>query len=244
MKRDNLVLILLLVIIVVLATLCGYFAFQQSFAFVELTDSLKIRDEYASFNGVVNLKYEKEYLEVQLKDENPFIYKSEDEIIKILEGGTGLLYFGFASSPECRSMISVLEEAADEMSLKEIYYLDIENIRDFYVIDQNDKLLKEKDGSLGYYKILNLLDSYLREYKIFAKDGNYVDTLEKRLYAPTVVAVLNGNVVGFHEVTAQTENDGFGSLTDEERNSLKKIYVDFIDSIFPNICQEGSKKLF
>jgi len=231
------ILIGLLVIIGVLALVCGYFAFQQQEVQETKTDALKIKEEYASLNGTINESNKKNYKDVNLSDDNPFVYKTEEEIVEILEKGTGIIYFGFKRCPWCRSMIDILESAAKEKNIGEIYYLDIETIRDVFSLDENDKLVKEKEGSSNYYKILNLLDSHLTEYFLTGKDNKKIDTKEKRLYAPTVVAVSNGEVKMIHEATVSTQKDPYVELTSEEKQDLKSIYLKLIDTL--TVCNEG-----
>lgn len=239
MKKDNLILISLLVIIIVIAVTCGYFGFKQTEEETLLTDALKIKEEYASLNEKVNEKNNKKYPIVNLQDNNPFVYKKEEEIVEILEKKTGVIYFGFKSCPWCRSMIGVLESAAYETNLNEIYYLDIENIRDVLSLDENEKVIKEKEGSSNYYKIIKFLEPKLRDYTLITKNNKSVSTNEKRLYAPTVVAVENGEIKGFHEVTVPTQKDGYQELNEKEKEELKKIYVDLINTISAGVCNEG-----
>ncbi len=240
MKKDNIILIGLLVAIALIAILCGFLAFESKEEQKELkTDAIKIKEEYASLNNQIIESNKKTYKEVNLSDKNPFVYKTEEEIVKILEKETGIIYFGFNSCPWCRNMIEVLESAAEEKSLGEIYYLDIKNIRDVLSLDENNKIIKEKEGSSNYYKILNLLDAHLREYTLKTKDNKTIKTGEKRLFAPTVVAVENGEVKKIHETTVSTHKDPYTEMTEKEKEELKNIYENLIDSISINVCNEG-----
>jgi len=133
MKKDNIVLISLLGIITIIAVVCGYFTFKNQEKEIK-KDAIKIKEEYASLNDVTNEKNKKKYPEVILEDSNPFVYKTEEEIVEILKNGTGIIYFGFKSCPWCRSMIKELETVAKKENIGEIYYLDIENIRDVLVL--------------------------------------------------------------------------------------------------------------
>ncbi len=240
MKKDNLILIGLLVVIVFLAVLCGYFAFQkQDLSQKEKTDALKIKEEYEAFNDTVNENNKKNYPEVHLSEENPFVYKSEEEIVNILENGTGIIYFGFAKCPWCRTLLPVLDEAAKELNIGEIYYLDILNIRSVLSLDENNKIITEKEGTSNYYKILDLLQDQLRDYTLTTKEGKKVNTNEKRLYAPTVVAVSNGQIKGFHEATLPSQKTGYEILTEKEKGELKTILVDLLKSVSIGVCDEG-----
>lgn len=94
---------------------------------VENTDALKFKEEYESLNGKDNL------IEVSIKENNPMIYSDIDEVVDIMNNKSGLIYFGNAKSNGCRDMISILIEAAKQTGLKQIYYIDVNNI------DENDE---------------------------------------------------------------------------------------------------------
>lgn len=239
LKKDNMILIGLLILIVLVACVCGYFAFQKSESETEnKTDAIKIKEEYASLNDKINESNQKQYKTVNLSDENPFVYKTEEEIIKILESKSGIIYFGFKSCPWCRTMISVLEESSKEENLSVIYYLDIENIRDVLSLDENNKIITEKEGTSSYYKILELLDQALEEYTLVGNDGSEVKTNEKRLYAPTVIAVSNGTVESIHVGTVSSQSDPYKDLTEEEETELKEIYKEMIEIVTSLQCDD------
>lgn len=239
LKKENLVFLGLLGIIVVIACCCGVLAFQKEEQEVILSDAKKIQEEYAKYNNETNESANRTYPLVELNENNPFVYKSEEEIIEILEGKTGLIYFGFPECPWCRSILPVLEEAAIENKVAEIAYLNIENIRDVLELDENEKIVTTKEGSNNYYRILKLLDDYLEEYTLTDEEGNEIKTGEKRLYAPTVVAVSNGKIVGFHSGSIETQKNGYEPLTAKEKEELKKIYTDMIEKMSEGTCNEG-----
>ena len=84
-----------------------------------------------------------------------------------------------------------------------------------------------------------MLDEYLDEYILTGKDGEEVGTGEKRIYAPTVIAVSNGEVTGIHVGSVSTQESGYDTLTDEEKEELKDIYSELIDSMNVGMCNEG-----
>ncbi len=239
MKKDNYLLVGLLGIIIVIALICGFFAFQNMKKETKDTDAIKIQKEYNELNGKVNESNKKEYPIVNLSDDNPFIYKTEEEIVKILESGTGIIYFGFKNCPWCRTMLPILESAAKEENIGEIYYLDILDIRSTLSLDENNKVVTEKEGSNDYYKILDLLKENLNDYTFTGSNGKTISTGEKRLYAPTVVAVQNGVIKAFHEGTVNSQKDGYDTLSEEAKDELKNIFKELVTSINYGICTEG-----
>ena len=83
------------------------------------SDALKFKKEYEAYNGKVNESNGKEYRTVNIKEDNPFIYKTADEIVNMMnEKKTFAVYFGFDTCPWCRSIIESMMES------DEIYVLD------------------------------------------------------------------------------------------------------------------------
>ena len=78
----------------------------------EETDSKKFKEEYP-----------------QVSEFNMFTYKSADDIIKILEHGTAIVYLGFPECPWCQAYVPMLNEVADSEGLEKIYYYNILNDR-------------------------------------------------------------------------------------------------------------------
>ena len=153
---------------------------------------------------------------------------------ELFKNGTGLVYFGFNSCPWCRSMIEVLLETVNDDT--PVYYVDVKEIRSTYEVSKN-KLKEVKKGTDGYYKILEKLDEYLSDYKITSDDKEYV-AKEKRLYAPTVIALKKGEVVGFHEGTLESQEDPYLGLSEKEKTSLTEIYKDMLSKTKDGVCKD------
>ena len=238
MKKENWFFLGLLGVIVIIACGCGFLAFQKVEDTPVITDAVKIKEEYEMLNEKINDNNLK-YPTVTLSDDNPFVYRSESEIIDILNNKTGVIYFGFSSCPWCRSVLPILEDAAREVGLAQVFYLDIQNIRDVLELDENDKVVTSKEGSNGYYQIVELLDEYLSEYSLTNEKGEEISTGKKRLFAPTVVGVLNGEIVSFHEGSLDSQKSGYDTLDDKEKEELKKIYVELIQKTLEGTCNEA-----
>ena len=203
---------------------------------VKITEDEKaFKEAYESLNGTKNSS-DKEYLKVSIPDKNLVTIKTDEEIIDVLENGTGVVYFGFNSCPWCRSLVETLITTAKDNNVKDIYYVDVLNIRSSYEV-KNKKLNQTKEGTEGYYKILDALDEYLSEYKITSEKKEY-DTKEKRLYAPTVVVVNNGEIVGFHEGTVASQTDPYLGLNDDEKKELTDIFKEMFLKINSDSCNK------
>lgn len=146
---------------------------------VVITDAEKFALEYSSVTS-----------------DNVFVYRSEDEIIKILENGTGIVYLGFPECPWCQKYVTYLNEVAKESGISCIYYLNILEMR--------------KNNTENYQKIVSLLGDNL----LFDDEGN------PRVYVPDVTAVVKGEIVGHdNQSSVVTEEDG----TPEEYWTEKKV---------------------
>lgn len=227
LKKDNIYLIVLLFLIIILALSLSFLAFEKEESKTVKTDAIKFKEEYELLNDKVDEEGNIIYQNVNLNAENLFVYSSEDEIISLLENGTGVIYFGYANCYNCRSIVPLLNKAGEELSIEKIYYLDIYNIRDKLELDENDKIVTQTEGSNGYYKILKLLDKYLPDYTLTNKSGKEISSNEKRLLAPTIIGVKNGQIVGYYE-SKKFSNEALTTSEQEEieielKNIIEKV---------------------
>ena len=183
------------------------------------TDSVKFKTEYEEYNGKKNFM-DKEYLKVSISDKNIVQYSTYDEVFSILEGKSGVIYFGFPTCPWCRNLVPVLLDAAEDAGIDTIYYLNALEERDKKSLDENGEIVVEKEGTKEYYQLVEKLDSVLGEYE------GLNDSSIKRLYFPTVVFVKDGKIVGSHIGTLDSQTDPSIPLTDEQHDELKEILVD------------------
>lgn len=239
MTKDNKMFLILIGSIVVIAMMCGIFAVQKESKEVKQTDAEKMAEEYSVLNDTKEEESGSTYPTVNLLEDNLFIYKTEDEIVDILQNKTALIYFGFPTCPWCRTLVPILEEVGEEKDLSAIYYVNIKDMRDTMELDSEGNVVVASDGSPDYYKILEKLDAYLPEYELTDNDGKKVDTGEKRLYAPTIVTVSNGEVTGYHKGTVDSQKTGFETLSDADRKSLKETITKMVQSMNDGICTEG-----
>lgn len=169
-------------------------------------DQIKFKKEYENLNNQ-KLENNNKARKVIIPGNNPIIYATAEEISKKIDNKeTFAVYFGFSKCPWCRSIISNLLKAAKDLNVKKIYYIDVENIRDIKEF-KNDKIKTTKKGSNGYYKLLKSLDNILDDYKITDKNNTEISVNEKRIYAPTIVGIVDGK--------AQKSTTGISSLQKE-----------------------------
>ena len=152
--------------------------------------------------------------EYTLVDENnKFVYADIDEVIDILEDGTGIVYLGFPECKWCQQYVVYLNEVAKDRGISKIYYY---NIRE-------DREKNTKD----YQKIVSLLKEYLEE----DEDGN------PRVYVPAVTFMSNGKILGFDDETAYDTkgyDDPSEYWTDKTVENLKDRLNSYLDK--SNMC--------
>lgn len=239
MEKDKKVLLGIIGIILIAAIIIVIIVIKDNRKVEYRADALKFEKEYETLNNEGNSYNDKKYLELDIDKENIVTYASEEKIVKILEDGNGVIYFGFPNCPWCRAMINPLLETAKENGVKKIYYLNIIELRDSYKVEDK-KVLRTKEGSDSYYKILDELSDYLSDYKITDVKGKEYATGVKRLYAPTVVMVKNGEVKAFHEDVVESLTDPYAGLTEEQDKELREIFHDMIAKYQGNTCtKEG-----
>jgi hypothetical protein len=76
------------------------------------------------------------------------------------------------------------------------------------------------NNEIDYYK-------HLTDYVVVFDDEEY-ETGEKRIYAPSVIFVRDGKVLGIHVSTVDSHEDPRKPLTDEQYEELFGIYEDYI----------------
>lgn len=163
-------------------------------------------------------KFASEYTQVQ--EYNVFTYRSEDEIIKILEHGTGIVYLGFPECPWCQAYVPILNEVADIEGLDKVYYYNI--------------LKDRQDNTEFCQKLVSILSDNLR----YDEEGN------KRIYVPAVISVVEGKITGFDDESSYDTlgfNDPKDYWTEERIKNLKLKLTNMISPVVENKCSECNK---
>ena len=187
----------------------------------EKTDAYKFKTEYESLNGKETGYKDNIYRSLNIAKDNKIIYSSAEEIVKKIDKNeTFVVYFGFSKCPWCRSMIENLISVSKSYD-QEVYYVDVLEIRD--KIEYKDGELKTTtEGDKNYMKLLDLMGDVLSDYKVTDSDGNEYDTNEKRIYAPNVVAVIQGKATKMVEGVSEDLKDPYGKITKKMNEESKK----------------------
>lgn len=201
------------------------------------SDAMKFKKEYESLNGTIREKDKQTIRTLSIDDDNPMVYSSCQDIIDRIENKeTFIIYFGFSDCPWCRSSIETFIESTKENNISTVYYVDIKEDRDeIEIIDS--QISKSKEGSTAYYKLLDLLEPVLDEYIV-----DETDTLEKRIYAPNYISILNGKPQLKIDGTSSLQSDGYQEINEEMKQDMKDQFQSLFDSIQIKACSTVEKK--
>ncbi|MBO5138159.1 MAG: hypothetical protein J6B89_00765 [Bacilli bacterium] len=206
------------------------FVFSATACSTNSDDALKFKDEYESMNGVVNEKTGKKTRSISIPNDNPIVYKSADDIVDAIENKeTFVVYFGFSTCPWCRSVIEEFMDVLSNVKIKNVYYVDVKEIRDILSLDDSNNVVIDSKGSDGYYRLLKSLNSVLDDYKLYDRDNNVVLAGEKRIYAPNIIYVKKGKIIGMTDGVSDKQTDGYMDLTDEMRRDSYNIFKELLD---------------
>lgn len=192
-------------------------------------DAMRFKEEYENLNDKKQSS-EKLYKTIAVDEQNPMIYASYDDIKKVITDGTGVIYFGFPECPWCRNAVPVLLEAAKETGIDKIYYFNALSIRDKKHLDEDGNIIVDDEGTKEYKELLELLYDDLGEYE------GLNDSSVKRLYFPTVVFIKNGEILGLHIGTVDSQTDSSVALTSAQTEELREIYSQYMLQVLGTMC--------
>lgn len=196
----NLKRFLLGTILIVIGLILLYFFFIKKDDNKE-TDAQKFRNEYSN-----------------VSDNNPFVYRNIDQIINILEKGTGVVYLGFPECPWCQAYVPYVEEVAKKVGIDKVYYFNI--------------LEDRKNNSEKYQKIVKILNEYIPN----DEEGN------KRVFVPALITVKDGKILLFNDETS-LDTKGYEKPEDYWKNEgsedLKLLFEKAFNEVKSNVCKSG-----
>lgn len=173
---------------------------------------IKVKDDKEE-EVLDNIKFAQEYTEVG--EDNLYVYRTNEETIKILENGTGVILIGFPECPWCQRYAVYLNEVAKDLDYEKIYYYNV--------------LEDRKNNTEEYKKIVSLIEEHLQ----------YDDEGNKKIFVPAVIALKDGEILGFDDETAW-DTKGFEKpeeyWNEEEVTSLKTKLNDMLTKSHPNMC--------
>lgn len=220
--KKKIIVIAIVLILVALAILAIYFSKNKS-----LTDAVKFKNEYESLNSLKDSEGNTKYMPIEINSSNPIKYATINEVLNIIDNGTGVIYFGMPICPWCRNMINILIDSAKESGINTIYYYNPKEIR-----DQN---------TTEYQELVQKLKDYLNTDTATQKetDANF-DASKKRVYMPDVFFIKNGKVLGHHLGTLDEQEDPKIPLTADQKQKLKEEFNSLMGKIKSDTCNDSS----
>ncbi len=214
---------LFMIIVTVLAAIVLVLNIQKVISNNSQTDGIKFKEEYEKLNGKKN-DQGKKYREITIDSKNKMVYKTTEEVLELIDKKKSfVLYFGFDTCPWCRSVVPTLVSISKELN-QEVYYIDVKDIRDTFDLDDDNKPKLVKKGSKDYSKLLEKLEPVLEDYTLTDSDNNEIKVGEKRIYAPSIVSVIDGKAKELTTGISDKQTDGYMKLTKEmEKDTYNKI---------------------
>lgn len=244
-NKDALVKILSTIVIALtlILVICFYGKYDKKD--VIETDAMRFKREYEALNDTTRESDGAKYNNVIVDKDNPFIYIDAKEALEIINDKDAIIYVGAPWCPWCRNAIPVLTEVAKKFNIKEVYYLDLDDEKSIWEVE-NDKAVKKIDGTKYYYQLLKKLGDRLRDYNLTSDSGESLKTGEKRIYIPYVIGVKRGRVVADKVGTVNLDDNQtkYDYLTDDQKDELFKTYEEIFNAVYQEVggsCNVGGE---
>lgn len=202
------------------------------------SDSIKFKNEYESLNNTVRTSDGELYNYVEIDSKNPIKYISVEESLSILESKKAIIYVGANWCPWCRNMLNAMFDAAKDLNIDTIYYLTLDDDKSNFEI-KDGKLIKISDGSDSYYKLLDKLKDYLKDFELTDNKKTY-PIGEKRIYMPFFITVKNGSIIEAKEISRKLEKEQ-NKYSENTKEQYENLYNNFYETfrkvyLSNNVC--------
>lgn len=228
--KKNIVIVISLIIVIGVMSLGLIFMKTDEPKLNYTEDEIKFKEEYESKNGI---EIAEDYVlkTIDIDSDNNVKYVSDDEILDLLTNGTNVIYFGWPDCNWCRSVIPTLIDVLKDNEIDTLYYYDFKKVRTAYE-NSNDTKKQEL-----YEGILDIIGSDITS--VFGEDSE--KNGEKKILAPTVVFIKDGNYIGLHFKSVDSQINSTDGLTDTQIKELRNKYQTLIDRLNVNVCstEEG-----
>lgn len=121
--------------------------------------------------------------EFGITNDNLFVYKNAKDVLELFNTGTGIIFFAFPENEWSSTYADLLNDAAKSLEIENIWYYNFRSDR--------------ANNNHYYRNIVKHLNSYLP----------VLDTGEINIYAPTLVLVKDGIIVGYDNETSIVDGD-------------------------------------
>lgn len=184
---------------------------------ISIIGCLFLYKNYQEYIASDNYRFLSEY---NIKLDN-VTYLNLNEALEVFDKQKAILFIGSKKNLDCQKIMDIFNNVMAKYEIINFYYLDIEDeLPNFEIVD--NKVVKNKDGSEDYYKLLAKLDPFLNE-KIIKKGNQEYKTEEKEIKIPLIITIKDQNILNYYYLKEEfNENDV------EQRLKLTDIYSDMI----------------
>lgn len=107
----------LISILLIITLLCLFIVSKPK----KKSDAVKFKEEFEKYNDSSNVV-------LNIDESNPFVYRDEKEIEKILRKNTGMIYLGNPTDDDSRKVLKTILKLAKENDVNKIYYVNTKNV--------------------------------------------------------------------------------------------------------------------
>ena len=144
-------------------------------------DSLRFKEEHEALNDILDEDGNLKHLNIYIPENNRVVYVSFDELMELIDYGTGVFFFSRPNCPWCRVLIPTLLQVAEDMGIY-IHYYDIDYDRSAH--------------NENYVRILEALHNYLPVDGRNQTPGDEdFDENLKRVTVPHLFFVVEGRII-------------------------------------------------
>ena len=231
MKKRNIVISIVIMLIIAITLVGCEPEVNCGGGYFRAENARRFKEKYEALNGSLNARGD-ERQTIYIPEDNPMIFATAAEIVELVESGTGVIYFGFPECPWCRTAVPILIDAAAELGIETIFYLNMTLERDIRSIDAEGNIVVDREGTPEYQRLQELLYDILMIYVLVDAEGNVVDTGERRIYVPFILVVRNGTVLASHFYTLPIQDETPFMIFDEsQRQELLEIYLELLRTL-------------
>ena len=224
----NKLIVVFSIIIVGIVLMSVIFILRNNDVEVNYTqDEIKFKDEYENLNGQeIVTDYTLKTVDIDV--DNNVKYINDNEILDLLTNGTNVIYFGWSDCNWCRSIVPTLINTLKQNKIDTLYYYDFKSLRNSYENDDNDKSVKL------YEEIVKIIGDNIES--VFDEESN--KSGEKKILAPTVVFIKNGELLGVHIKSVDSQLKSTDVLNKNQVRELSNIYKNYIQQMNAEVCVE------
>ena len=230
MQKDRFMLIMLLFILFIIGGIMFISFIKVEKKEITKSDSIKIKESFEKLNNQTNEANNRIYPYVSLENNNPYIYLNDEDVLRELQKENIIILLGDESDAYTRSLMPILTDVLNSLNISEVYYLNVNYIREELGFDDQNNVIVKKEGSRGYYAILNDLEDFLEPYYVKNNEGKLEDTKHKIIKSPTLIVKKNNNYF-LHIGTINTQLSGYDKLTTREIEKIKENLTNILSGI-------------